>query len=388
MLDAAAAISRARASRVRPTRARLSQAIRQRHRLEGDDVEGARGGEALRRANRRGRRGGRRPRRPALRGRPGRRRCRRTRRRPCGRRARRPRRRPRRRRRAAAMEISKSSRSEACPAVSTGPIAAGGPSPAQDAATTSSTRAFSVTMCRARRCSTSPSGVPSARRQAGDVGDVAQSRSRPAGAAACLALPPPVAVAAVGVVVRRAGVDDEQRQPGGGQVAAAPARCCGRGCRGTARAPAVHSSDADWSRIPVGAPTKSFSDRRASVDQVVAGRAPGATQVAQRQGDRAGQRRRRGQPRPDRDVAVDQHAHAAGQPLARARARPRPGSPPSRRAGRAPGRRRPRSTTSPSPLQRGQREPAVVAPGRPRRGWCAAARSAARSRRCSRCARR
>ena len=68
-------------------------------------------------------------------------------------------------------------------------------------------------MCRARRSSTSPSGVPSASTcSAGDVVDLAQQPD-PEPRRGLLALAPPVAVAALGVVVRDARVDDEQRQP-------------------------------------------------------------------------------------------------------------------------------------------------------------------------------
>ena len=289
---------------------------------------------------------------------------------------------PRRRtRRAPSVEISKSSRSDACPSVSTGPdrprvprrprrirhhlehpgvLGDDVPRPAQQ-------------------------DVVVERGQAVDVGDVPERRHPQA-------RPPPA------------------RTPGGGRRsrrrrACATCRCRRRAARARAAArssgtcsvrrsrvsrnsaaPAVHSSDADWSRIPVGAPTKSFSDRRASSTRSVAGEL-GRHEVAQRQGDRAGQRRRRRQPGAHGDVGVDQHAHAAGQPLPQ----------PVHHAGRV---ARPAAGPAGRQLVDGQLDDArrrpAARPGRsarrsaarPRPGSCAAARSAARSRRCSRCARR
>ena len=250
--------------------------------------------------------------------------------RPCGHRARPPRRPPRRRRRAAAVEIWKSSRSDAWPAVSIGPIVRGSASPRRRR-TTSSTRAFSVTMCRARRSSTSSSRVPSARRP-GRRRRRPRAAGRPRGGR-----PPPRTPAGGRRSRRRRG---RVRRPESTTSSASPAAARSRGTCSLTRSrvsrnsacPAVQSSDADWSRIPVGAPTKSFSAPARQLDQVLRAQL-GGDEVAQRQRHRAGERGRRRQAGTHRDVGVDQDAHAAGQPLAQAVTTTRPGIPPSRPGG-------------------------------------------------------
>ena len=103
-------------------------------------------------------------------------------------------------------------------------------------------------------------------------GDVAQRRARRA-LGAPLAGCAPVAVAAGRVRVRDPRVDHEQLESGGGEAERRPARPRASGSRGTPRHPRRPSSDADWSMIPVGAPTATFSARwptRASVGAVEA----------------------------------------------------------------------------------------------------------------------
>ena len=230
--------------------------------------------------------------------------------------------------------------------------------------TTSSTRAFSVTMCRARRSSTASSS--SGRPAAGDVGDVAQRRHAEA-RGGLLALAAPVAVAAVGVGVRRARcrrrAAPARRRPGRG----APARCAGRGCPGTARArPCTAArptgrgcrSAPRRSRSPTGgpAPPGRSGSARAPTRSL---RASATEQVSAADED---------SPAPDRDVGVDQHAHAR-RPAGRAgRRRRRPGSP-AQPSGR-PGARSASVELDDAavPLQRGQRDPAVGAPGDRRAG--------------------
>ena len=167
------------------------------------------------------------------------------------------------------------------------------------------------------------------RGQRGDVGDVAQ---RPHAQAPR----PPARTRGAGRRSRRRVARASSRCRRRAAPARPPSRSSGtcsllrsRVSRNRA-CPAVHSSDADWSRIPVGAPTKSFSAARATSTRSAAEFRGG--EVAQRQRHRARQRRRRRQPHAGRHVAVDEHAHAAGHALPRAPARRPPGSRPSRRA--------------------------------------------------------
>ena len=87
------------------------------------------------------------------------------------------------------------------------------------------------------------------------------ARRRPGASAACSHGGAALAVGAVGVAVVHAGVDDEQRA--GRRAAGSSGTCSASRVRlsRNSACPAVQRSDASWSIIPVGAPTKSFSAR-------------------------------------------------------------------------------------------------------------------------------
>ena len=148
--------------------------------------------------------------------RPARARSRRSRRRSSGRRARRPPRPPPRPRRARGTVTSKSSRSEACDAVSSGPISAVRPG-VQQPPPCAAPGAFSVTTCRTRRRSSSPSSRP--RAASSSVAGTSRSAGTPSRPGR---LPRrPAAAAAYSPSVSWCGarrVDDEHGQPGRGQV--------------------------------------------------------------------------------------------------------------------------------------------------------------------------
>ena len=145
-----------------------------------------------------------------------------------------------------------------------------------------------------------------------DVGDVAQRRDTQA-RGGLLALAAAVAVAAVGVGVRRPGVDDEQLEPPGRQIQRHLLRPLLAGveeqrvaCGAQQRRRLVEDPGRGAHEVvlrPAG-----------QLDQIGAAEL-GGDEVPQSQGDRAGQGRRGRQPGTHGDVSVDEHAHAAAQPV-------------------------------------------------------------------------
>ena len=133
-------------------------------------------------------------------------------------------------------------------------------------------------------------GVPSARASSAATSSMSRSSRDAEPRRGLLALAPPVAVAALGVVVCDV--------PESTTSSASPAAARSRGTCSLVRSrvsrnsacPAVQSTDADWSRMPVGAPTKSFSARRASSTRS-GPRQLGRDEVAQGERDRAGRAR-------------------------------------------------------------------------------------------------
>ncbi len=152
-------------------------------------------------------------------------------------------------------EISKSSRMETCDADSIGPIWA--IFPARSSSTVASTRAFSVTTCRARRRITGSSSDPAASSWSGVT---SRSAGTPSTRAACSqerrrAPYSPVAWA----WVTRVSTSSSARSAAATSSGTACA-CSDRQSRKTAW-PAWASSAAIWSITPTGAPTTSFSAR-------------------------------------------------------------------------------------------------------------------------------
>ena len=198
-----------------------------------------------------------------------------------------------------------------------------------------------------------------------DVVDLAQ-QGDPEPRRRLLALPPAVAVPALGVVVRDARVDDEQRQPRGREV------------ERHLLADAV--AGVEEQRVPGGAQHRRrlVEDARRGTDEVVLRpRGPAPPRSGRRARGRPGrcsasateqvERGRRRQAGPHRHVGVDQEAHAPGQPVAQTQRRRRPGSPPSRRGGRAPARRCRARRPARRPAARRTR-PGRRRAGRPRHG--------------------
>ena len=133
--------------------------------------------------------------------------------------------------------------------------------PARSTLTASSTRAFSVTTWRTRRRIT---GSGSSLQSGIQVGDVSQRRHAEhprglltAGSASC--------VFTVDQRMRCLGVQDQDLQASAGWCRIEPVRHRRFGSRRTARGRRCTKWQAAWSIKPVGAPTKAFSARLASL---------------------------------------------------------------------------------------------------------------------------